>query len=301
MGACACRFPSCVLACMSCVQRKGRERRRSTTSSNSWTHTHTHTHTYTHAPPPKVRDWYVESFRELRSAPPVQGAGDEAAFTDLLRHIYRRHVRRKRGREGGPYHGLWLGRPLVEEAPGFVGLCVNGGRSCARAQRSPRPRRLGGKGAPRLRANVVVGVSPTDPSTPPLIPPRPQANVVPLMALGVSALKKELADRSFATGACAYVYVGWGRCVHVRRGGGRKRRGPSVWGQRVSGGGGREEGVVLHSERPSVGSLNGCRQWDRQTQTPRPLPNTTTPPPISEMPEIHQFLDGFYLSRIGIR
>ncbi|KAI8474219.1 MAG: mitochondrial branched-chain alpha-ketoacid dehydrogenase kinase-domain-containing protein [Monoraphidium minutum] len=84
----------------------------------------------------KVRDWYVESFRELRASAPIRGAGEEAGFTDLLRHIYRRH-----------------------------------------------------------------------------------ANVVPLMALGVSSLRKELAEKSFVT----------------------------------------------------------------------------------EMPEIHQFLDGFYLSRIGIR
>ena len=83
-----------------------------------------------------MRDWYVESFQELRASPPVKDMASEAALTDLLRHIYRRH-----------------------------------------------------------------------------------ANVVPMMAMGVSALKRELSDMAF----------------------------------------------------------------------------------VSEMPEIHQFLDGFYLSRIGIR
>ena len=40
----------------------------------------------------KVRDWYVESFSDLRRFRGVKGADDEAAFTDLLRHIYRRHA-----------------------------------------------------------------------------------------------------------------------------------------------------------------------------------------------------------------
>ena len=46
------------------------------------------------ATPQKVRDWYVESFRDLRSFPGVKSADEEATFTDLLRHIYRRHVSR---------------------------------------------------------------------------------------------------------------------------------------------------------------------------------------------------------------
>lgn len=40
----------------------------------------------------KVRDWYVESFRELRGFPKVKDAGDELQFTRLLQHIYRRHT-----------------------------------------------------------------------------------------------------------------------------------------------------------------------------------------------------------------
>ncbi|PNH03238.1 [Pyruvate dehydrogenase (acetyl-transferring)] kinase, mitochondrial [Tetrabaena socialis] len=39
-----------------------------------------------------VRDWYVDSFRELRSFPGVRDAGDELKFTELLRSIYRRHA-----------------------------------------------------------------------------------------------------------------------------------------------------------------------------------------------------------------
>jgi hypothetical protein len=39
-----------------------------------------------------VRDWYVDSFKELRSFPLVRDIGDEAKFTELLRHIYRRHA-----------------------------------------------------------------------------------------------------------------------------------------------------------------------------------------------------------------
>ena len=57
-------------------------------------------HFETH-PTPQVRDWYVESFRELRAFPGIKGGDDEAQFTDLLRHIYRRHVRRGVGRWGG--------------------------------------------------------------------------------------------------------------------------------------------------------------------------------------------------------
>ena len=39
-----------------------------------------------------MRDWYVESFSDLRRFKAVRAAADEAAFTDLLRHIYRRHA-----------------------------------------------------------------------------------------------------------------------------------------------------------------------------------------------------------------
>lgn len=39
----------------------------------------------------QVRDWYVESFKDLRSFPKVKDATDEAQFTRLLAHIYRRH------------------------------------------------------------------------------------------------------------------------------------------------------------------------------------------------------------------
>lgn len=41
---------------------------------------------------PQVRDWYVESFRELRGFPKVRDASDELQFTRLLQHIYRRHT-----------------------------------------------------------------------------------------------------------------------------------------------------------------------------------------------------------------
>lgn len=46
------------------------------------------------AKPPiiKVRDWYAESFKELRSFKPVKDAADEIKFTELLRNIYRRHA-----------------------------------------------------------------------------------------------------------------------------------------------------------------------------------------------------------------
>jgi hypothetical protein len=47
---------------------------------------------YLPPPCPQVRDWYVESFRELRSFPKVKDAGDELQFTRLLQHIYRRHT-----------------------------------------------------------------------------------------------------------------------------------------------------------------------------------------------------------------
>lgn len=40
----------------------------------------------------KVRDWYVESFEELRSFSGVRSVEDESKFTHLLRQIYRRHA-----------------------------------------------------------------------------------------------------------------------------------------------------------------------------------------------------------------
>uniref|UniRef100_A0A7S0RYN6 Protein-serine/threonine kinase n=1 Tax=Chlamydomonas leiostraca TaxID=1034604 RepID=A0A7S0RYN6_9CHLO len=40
----------------------------------------------------KVRDWYVESFKELRTFPTIKDLGDEIKFTELLRSIYRRHA-----------------------------------------------------------------------------------------------------------------------------------------------------------------------------------------------------------------
>ena len=40
----------------------------------------------------QVRDWYVDSFKELRQFPPIQNEQDEANFTGLLRSIYRRHA-----------------------------------------------------------------------------------------------------------------------------------------------------------------------------------------------------------------
>jgi pyruvate dehydrogenase kinase 2/3/4 len=39
----------------------------------------------------KVRDWYVESFKELRGFPKIRDAADEQHFTGLLKHIYTRH------------------------------------------------------------------------------------------------------------------------------------------------------------------------------------------------------------------
>ncbi|KFM27250.1 [Pyruvate dehydrogenase (acetyl-transferring)] kinase, mitochondrial [Auxenochlorella protothecoides] len=39
----------------------------------------------------KVRDWYVESFKELRAFSRIRNASDEEEFTNLLRHIYFRH------------------------------------------------------------------------------------------------------------------------------------------------------------------------------------------------------------------
>jgi hypothetical protein len=60
-----------------------------------------------------VRDWYVESFRDLRAHPPVKDAADEVAFTELLRHVYRRHVSLTWGQESdmgtGGDEAAWLG------------------------------------------------------------------------------------------------------------------------------------------------------------------------------------------------
>ena len=39
----------------------------------------------------QVRDWYVESFKDLREFPVIKDDNDEQKFTDLLRHIYHRH------------------------------------------------------------------------------------------------------------------------------------------------------------------------------------------------------------------
>ncbi len=45
-----------------------------------------------HLPPLQVRDWYVESFKELRGFSAVRDASDEGKFTEMLRSIYRRHA-----------------------------------------------------------------------------------------------------------------------------------------------------------------------------------------------------------------
>jgi len=39
----------------------------------------------------QVRDWYVDSFMELRKFPEIKSMEDESAFTELLRNIYTRH------------------------------------------------------------------------------------------------------------------------------------------------------------------------------------------------------------------
>ena len=41
---------------------------------------------------PQVRDWYVESFKELRAFSPIKDATDEVNFTKMLRSIYSRHA-----------------------------------------------------------------------------------------------------------------------------------------------------------------------------------------------------------------
>ena len=40
-----------------------------------------------------MRDWYVDSFKELRRFPAVKDTADELHFTELLKHIYHRHRR----------------------------------------------------------------------------------------------------------------------------------------------------------------------------------------------------------------
>lgn len=40
----------------------------------------------------KVRDWYVESFQDLRAFPGIKDVESEKQFTSLLRQIYRRHA-----------------------------------------------------------------------------------------------------------------------------------------------------------------------------------------------------------------
>jgi pyruvate dehydrogenase kinase 2/3/4 len=40
----------------------------------------------------KVRDWYVESFKDLRGLPSIKDSSDETKFTEILRSIYRRHA-----------------------------------------------------------------------------------------------------------------------------------------------------------------------------------------------------------------
>lgn len=39
----------------------------------------------------QVRDWYVESFKDLRAFPKVKDTQSEREFTTMLHHIYNRH------------------------------------------------------------------------------------------------------------------------------------------------------------------------------------------------------------------
>lgn len=39
----------------------------------------------------QVRDWYVDSFKDLRSFPEIQDAVDERKFTDLINQVKMRH------------------------------------------------------------------------------------------------------------------------------------------------------------------------------------------------------------------
>jgi hypothetical protein len=51
-----------------------------------------------------VRNWYVDSFKELRRFPAVKDTADELHFTELLKHIYHRHrcAARRRLLDGRP-------------------------------------------------------------------------------------------------------------------------------------------------------------------------------------------------------
>ena len=40
----------------------------------------------------QVRDWYVESFRDLKAMAPIRDAQDELRFTEMLTQIYQRHA-----------------------------------------------------------------------------------------------------------------------------------------------------------------------------------------------------------------
>ena len=40
----------------------------------------------------KVRDWYVDSFRDIRSFPEVRSKEDELAFTQMIKMIRVRHT-----------------------------------------------------------------------------------------------------------------------------------------------------------------------------------------------------------------
>ena len=116
-----------------------------------------------------------------------------------------------------------------------------------------------------------------------------------MMAMGVSALKRELTDKSFVSGggrgACASVCA----CARAR-----------VWG-----GGGRGASVCVQDckceckceclySRPTLCAAAHAHALTHANRTPLHTRARARPRP-PEMPEIHQFLDGFYLSRIGIR
>lgn len=53
----------------------------------------------------QVRDWYVESFKNLRSFPAIRDSSDELKFTDLLKQIYQRHQVSSRVATGGECWG----------------------------------------------------------------------------------------------------------------------------------------------------------------------------------------------------
>lgn len=77
----------------------------------------------------QVRDWYVESFRELRSFPKVRDASDELQFTRLLQHIYRRHTNvvpvMAMGVAGACFCRCCCSCPISAPgaAPGFFAIC----------------------------------------------------------------------------------------------------------------------------------------------------------------------------------